>query len=211
MNGEESIVETPDGVRAVCRYWTPEWRAMIHGLRDTFIPVSAVILTGAGIFGLMMFAPDLDAGAFAVGCFGAAGLAYALSWGLNYALSEAGGGYLLAPRGNASLAVEFTRTEIRIRRKRVNVTAARATSVIYMEPHRKREEELRQEQRAGRPLTPVYRDAFEVWLKDGLRVSVLAAIADAEGAKSVVRLLQEADARVTGAASRQFGPQPVLD
>lgn len=211
MNGEDSLIATPDGIRATCRYWTPEWRAMIHGLRDLGVPVGTVFLTGAGVWGLTVYAPGLVAGAFAVACCAVAGLAYALSYGLNHALAETGGGYGLAPRGNASFIVEFTRTELRITRKRRTETFRSGAHAIFLEPHKKRTEEMRHEQRSGRPTRPVYRDAFQVWLKDGLRLIELAAIADEDGARSVVRLLQEADCRVSSGVRASFQVQAVPD
>lgn len=98
------------------------------------------------------------------------------------------------------LVVRFTPDRVDIltpEAKRIRITRDRSEVRFSSKPHWRGREEERDERRVGHPIGYETRDAWEVWCEAGLDVEPIAAAADEDDARAIVRHLTEANLLVT--------------
>lgn len=211
-------------------YSTPEWRYFVGDLSPVVVWGLGLALYGAwGWFVVWRNPLDWIPGEQMVAAIGGVALTYLVASALNRVLSNAAGGYGLAPGGSRRLRGEFARGRFRILRDgRWGVFDASAPHAFSMREHRLRIDEARAEERArafGAGQRPDhYRRAWQIVLDYWSHRFVLAAVSDEETAQRIVRRLHALDAfarGVDGAGTRTadgtaehaapLGKRPQLD
>ena len=138
-----------------------------------------------------------------IASIGGVAVAYAISSALNRVLLTMGGGYGLGTGGTERLRAEFAPGRFRIRMDRGwRVFDAAVPHAFSMRAHRLGYEEGRAEERSRMeglgPRPDYYRRGWEIVLDYGDRRFVLAAVADEDTARSIVRALLGLDAHACG-------------
>ncbi|MBU1211955.1 MAG: hypothetical protein KJ587_11860 [Alphaproteobacteria bacterium] len=98
------------------------------------------------------------------------------------------------------LVVAFTPDRVAITTpdgKTIHLTRGGAEVRFASRPHWRGRHEQREERRLGHPVGYELRDAFEVWVESGLDVEPIAAVANEDDARAIVRHLTEANLLVT--------------
>lgn len=192
-------VHKPEIRRLDAGYCTPEWQYAINDFSPFVTWAVGVPFYAAWAWLVCWHNPFgwIPGERLVAAIAGVAG-AYVIATAINRALQQKGGGYGLAPGGPARLRAEFARGRFRVQlHSRWQIFDARVPHTFAMREHRLRYEEGRAEERAradGFGQRPdYYRRAWEIVLDYGRTRIILAAIADEETARAIIRKLHKLD------------------
>lgn len=194
-----------DAVEVIIRHLTPAWVGMVIELRKLLRPG----LWGGAAFAIFFLpwheeidlaalagVPSLKAGEiFVVKLALIAASVWpvsAITYGLCQFLFRIGG-YASRPC-RAIFSPELV--GLRHRNKWIWLAREDGLIAIRLEPHRRAKQEIREQERLAPEarVAHVYRDAFEIWLQQGLELRVIAEVFEETEARAVVRTLQHFDA-----------------